>query len=95
MKCLVIFLMLLWKEEMASKIDKLDHEIYLYSKYFFKRLTHMIWATPAVNICKTKQTAVEQKPFRFGQILNLIKFVQFFSTHYLLDGLIWENIGIS
>ena len=43
----------------ASKIDKLDHEIYLYSKYFFKRLTHMIWAAPAVNICKTKQTAVE------------------------------------
>ena len=43
----------------ASKIDKLDHEIYLYSKYLFKRLTHMIWAAPAVNICKTKQTAVQ------------------------------------
>ena len=40
----------------------------------------MIWAAPAINICKTKQTAVEKKPaFRFGQILNLIKFVQFFS----------------
>ena len=53
------FLMLLWEQEIASKIDKLDHEIYLYSKYFFKRLTHMIWAAPAVNICKTKQTAVQ------------------------------------
>ena len=42
------FLMLLWEQEIASKIDKLDHEIYLYSKYVFKRLTHMIWA---VNIC--------------------------------------------
>ena len=30
------FLMLLWEQEIASKIDKLDHEIYLYSKYFLK-----------------------------------------------------------
>ena len=45
----------------------------------------MIWAAPAVNISKTKQTAVEKKPFRFGQILNLIKFVQFFSTQPLTN----------
>ena len=39
---LIIFLMLLWAQEIASKIDKLDHEIYLNSKYFWK-----------LEICKT------------------------------------------
>ena len=38
---LIIFLMLLWAQEIASKIDKLDHEIYLNSKYLFKRRLEM------------------------------------------------------